>query len=69
MTDVPIYPTLPAEQIPYLLNDSGAKVIFVSTADQAQKVSSIRDQVPSLTHIIGFSATTSEGCDLDVPGT
>ncbi|MCC6243150.1 MAG: long-chain fatty acid--CoA ligase [Gemmatimonadaceae bacterium] len=64
VTDVPIYPTLPAEQIPYLLNDSGAKVIFVSSADQAQKVSSIRDQVPGLTHIIGFSATTAEGCDL-----
>jgi long-chain acyl-CoA synthetase len=64
MTDVPIYPTLPAEQIPYLLNDSGAKVIFVSTAVQAQKIASIRSQVPALTHIIGFAATATDGCDL-----
>ena len=64
VTDVPIYPTLPADQLPYLLNDSGAKVIFVSSSDQAKKVASIRAQVPSLQHIIGFSATKEDGCDL-----
>ncbi len=64
ITDVPIYPTLPGEQLPYLLNDSGTKVIFVSTADQARKVAAIRAQVPTLTHIIGFSATAADGCDL-----
>ncbi len=66
ITDVPIYPTLPADQIPYLLNDSGAKVIFVSTADQARKVASIRGQVPSLTHIVGFAATQDDGCDMTI---
>jgi long-chain acyl-CoA synthetase len=35
VTAVPIYATLPAEQIPYLLTDSGAVAIFVSTAEQA----------------------------------
>lgn len=64
VTDVPIYPTLPAEQLPYLLNDSGAKVIFVSTPDQARKIASIRAQAPSLTHVIGMSATKEDGCDL-----
>jgi len=64
ITDVPIYPTLPAEQIPYLLNDSGAKAIFVSTAAQAQKIASIRSQTPALTHVIGFAATVADGCDL-----
>jgi long-chain acyl-CoA synthetase len=62
--DVPIYPTLPAEQIPYLLNDSGARAIFVSTADQARKVASIRAQAPSLQWIIGMAATKADGCDL-----
>ena len=64
VTDVPIYPTLPAEQLPYLLNDSGAKVMFVSTPDQARKIVSIRAQVPSLTHLIGIGATREDGCDL-----
>src|SRR3954470_13506946 len=30
LTDVPIYPTLPADQIAYILRDSGAVAIFVS---------------------------------------
>jgi len=63
ITDVPIYPTLPADQLPYLLNDSGARAIFVSNADQAKKVASIRSEVPGLQWIIGFSATTADGCD------
>lgn len=63
ITDVPIYPTLPAEQLPYLLNDSGARAIFVSTADQAKKVASIRHDVPGLQWIIGFAATKADGCD------
>jgi long-chain acyl-CoA synthetase len=64
ITDVPIYPTLPADQLPYLLNDSGARAIFVSTADQARKVASIRSEVPGLQWIIGFAATEADGCDL-----
>lgn len=63
ITDVPIYPTLPADQLPYLLNDSGARAIFVSNADQAKKVASIRSEVPGLQWIIGFSATKADGCD------
>jgi long-chain acyl-CoA synthetase len=41
---VPIYTTLTAQQTAYILCDSGAKVLFVSTADQLKKVLSIRDQ-------------------------
>ena len=40
--DVPIYGTLPAEQITYLLQDSGAVACFVSNTKQAAKVASIR---------------------------
>jgi long-chain acyl-CoA synthetase len=41
---VPVYATLTAEQTAYVLRDSGARVIFVSTETQLQKVLSIRDQ-------------------------
>jgi long-chain acyl-CoA synthetase len=41
---VPIYATLTPEQTLYLLNNSGARVIFVSTNDQLRKVLSIRDR-------------------------
>lgn len=42
VVDVPIYPTLTAEQIAYMLKDSGARIAFVSTEEQLNKVLSIR---------------------------
>jgi long-chain acyl-CoA synthetase len=64
LTDVPLYPNLPAEQLPYLINDSGAVVIFTSTAVQAGKIAEIRSKVPSLKHVIGFSPTKQPGEDM-----
>ncbi|MGQ0538673.1 MAG: AMP-dependent synthetase/ligase [Gemmatimonadaceae bacterium] len=54
VVDVPIYATLPAEQIAFLLNDSGSVAIFVSGAAQAEKIAAIRAQVPKLAHVIAF---------------
>ena len=54
VTDVPIYPTLPADQIAYILKDSGAVAIFVSTPEQAAKIAEVRSQLPHLTHVISF---------------
>ncbi|HXZ80234.1 MAG TPA: long-chain fatty acid--CoA ligase [Terriglobales bacterium] len=48
---VPLYPTLTGEQIAFLLNDSGTRVIFVSTTEQLQKIKSIKDQT-HLEHIV-----------------
>lgn len=41
---VPIYSTLTAQQTAYILRDSGAKVVVVSTEKQLEKVLCIRDQ-------------------------
>ena len=41
---VPIYPTQTAEQVSYMLRDSGARIIFLSTLDQLKKFRSIREQ-------------------------
>ncbi|MFL5487797.1 MAG: AMP-dependent synthetase/ligase, partial [Gemmatimonadaceae bacterium] len=54
LTDVPIYPTLPADQIAYILKDSGAVAIFVSNKAQAEKIREIRAQLPTLKTVIGF---------------
>jgi len=54
LTDVPIYPTLPADQIAYILKDSGAVAIFVSNKAQAEKIREIRSQLPALKTVIGF---------------
>lgn len=50
--DVPIYPTLPARQIEFILRDSGARAIVVSSADQLAKVDEIRDRLADLEHVI-----------------
>ena len=57
VTDVPIYPTLPADQIAYVLKDSGAVAIFVSTPEQAAKIAEVRSQLPALMHVISFDET------------
>jgi long-chain acyl-CoA synthetase len=44
IADVPIYATLTAEQTLYLLQNSGARVIVVSTIEQLRKVQSIQSQ-------------------------
>jgi long-chain acyl-CoA synthetase len=63
LADVPIYPTLPAEQIPYILNDSGAVAVFTSTPEQAAKIAQVRAQCRTLKHVIGFGSAVREGED------
>lgn len=43
---VPIYPTLTGEQVAWLLRDSGARVLFLSTTDQLAKFRQFRSQTP-----------------------
>ena len=57
----PIYATLTPSQILYLLNDSGAKVLFVSSPEQAAKVAEIRAQARQLETIIQIDGSPAEG--------
>ena len=49
--DVPIYATQIAEQCVYLLQHSEARVVFVSTRQQYEKIAAIREQT-RITHIV-----------------
>jgi long-chain acyl-CoA synthetase len=53
-TDVPVYPTLPPKQIEYILRDSGAVAILVSSRSQLDKILEIRDALPGLRQVIAF---------------
>lgn len=59
--DVPIYPSLPAGQIEFLLRDAGVSILCVSNAKQLEKIRQIRPNLPALRHVIGFDD------DLDAP--
>lgn len=64
MTDVPVYPTLPAEQIVHPLNDSGAAALFVSTAEQAAKAKQVRGALTSVRTVISFADSKPDGADI-----
>jgi long-chain acyl-CoA synthetase len=57
--DVPIYPTLTASQVLYILKDSESKLALVSTPAQAAKVMEVKDQAPALRHVIGMEEGAS----------
>src|SRR5713226_6477270 len=49
---VPIYFKESPERMSYILNHSGAKVIFVTGTEQLQKLLAIRPRLPELEHVI-----------------
>jgi long-chain acyl-CoA synthetase len=53
--DVPIFTTLTARQTEYIFNDCSADAIVVSNKFQLEKVLSIKDNIPSLRHIIAMN--------------
>jgi long-chain acyl-CoA synthetase len=57
--DVPIYPTLTPPQVLYILKDSEARLVVVSTPAQAAKVVEVKGQAPALRHVIGMEPGAS----------
>lgn len=49
---VPIYPSLGAEEVEYILKDSGSAVCFVSDQEQLDKVLEVRDRCPDLRCVV-----------------
>jgi long-chain acyl-CoA synthetase len=66
VTDVPLYPSLPTEQVGYPLRDSGSVAIFVSTEAQAKKVAAVRGDLPALKTVIAFDAVAPALADMSI---
>ena len=58
--NVPMFSTLTAAQVRYILNDSGARIICVSTTKQLEKVIAISEDVSSLEQIIIYDELEDE---------
>ena len=56
---VPIYATLTAEQTAYILRDSGARVVFLSSEAQLKKVLSIREET-SVEKVVVFDRISQD---------
>jgi long-chain acyl-CoA synthetase len=57
---VPIYPTLLEPDLAYILRDSGAKGVVLSTADQLRKIRNIRKTLPELRIVLVMDAVEPE---------
>ena len=60
--DVPLYATVTAEQVGYMLRDCGAKVLFVSTREQLAKLREAGD-LPKLEHVVVMDALNDDHMD------
>ena len=56
--DVPIYASSTPAQIEYILNDSEAIAVVLSTKEQLDKVLEIKDKIPNVKNIIAMDATS-----------
>ena len=65
---VPIYPTLPAERIRYILADSRAGTVVASDEEQAAKVRTIQSRLDNLDTIVVIDAESS-GAEADPSST
>jgi len=52
--NVPIYPTITADDYAYILNHSGATYCFISDVEIFEKINTIRDKVPALKEVYSF---------------
>src|SRR6185503_15524263 len=58
---VPIYPTLLAEGASYIVNDSGAKVLFVQGQERLDGLLALRREMPQLQHVVRIDGAPGEG--------
>jgi long-chain acyl-CoA synthetase len=57
---VPIYPTNTPEQIEYMLNHSGARIVFVSNKFQYSKLLKVRKGIPGIELVVSFERFLGE---------
>ncbi len=63
---VTVYPTLPPDQIEYILSDSGARLVFAGNSDQLAKLLEIRKAVPEVTAAVVFDPVATRVEELEI---
>src|SRR5699024_8468003 len=57
-----IYPTSISDDVAFIIDNSGSKVVIAEDAEQVGKLREVRDAVPAVTHVVVIDP---EGVDLD----
>ena len=58
---VPIYTSLLPDQVRYIVDDSGAKIVVCSDRDLLRKVEAVRSALPSVEHVVLIEGEAPEG--------
>jgi long-chain acyl-CoA synthetase len=66
-TTIPIYPSYPAEEIAYIVNDSGARTLFVEDAGQLAKALDAANDIPAVDSIVLIQGDLPAGAAPRVP--
>lgn len=59
--DVPIYTTLAANSVQYILNDSGTRVLFIENREMYERIAAVLPECPSIEKVVFFDM---KGVDL-----
>lgn len=57
---VPVYPTITEDEYAYVLNHSGAKVVFISQPDLLEKLNNVKGQLSALEQVFTFEEIEGE---------
>lgn len=58
LSTVSIYSTSSAQQVEYILRDSGATLVYADTAERVQIIRQVAPQCPALRHIVAYGPAT-----------
>jgi long-chain acyl-CoA synthetase len=62
----PLYPSLPAAQVEYILDDAAAAVLILEDEKQWRKLQEIRDRLPALRHVLMVEPRPADAAEAGV---
>jgi long-chain acyl-CoA synthetase len=62
---VPVYHSNSIEECAYVLQDSGARVVFCEDDEQLAKIEAVRERLPALEYVVALTETQAHAISLD----
>ncbi|MGN0097182.1 MAG: AMP-dependent synthetase/ligase [Corynebacterium sp.] len=65
---VTVYPTTVADDVAFILDDSGSRVVFAEDRDQVDKLLGLRDEIPGVQTVVMVSGDVPDEVESSAPG-